>query len=535
MNIKKYTYLVVLILLCSLKFLTIDVRAATNVSAPTSVKVKTDYKGDPEITWKKVSGAIEYRVYRKTSTSSSWVKIATVKENTYIDEKWIADSSSAVQYAVSAYVKKGNTKVWSEKSKAVKWKVPAYSKGLEYELNRDGTEYWVVGIGKCTDIDIIFPTRYQGLPVTRIENFSELPDINSVKLSASITEIGKLAFRLCTGLTEIVIPKTVKKIDINPFADCNNIISIIVDEENPYYNSKNDCNAIIETASNTLITGCGITIIPKGIKRIGDYSFYGYDTLAAINLPSGLVGIGDNAFRGCINLNNVKIPNSVTSIGKGAFAECSNLTKISLPNDLTKISAFTFFECNNLQSISIPESVTVIDEFAFRNCKSLKKIFLPKGITEIYPYSLSGCESLTEIDIPDGVTRIEYNAFFECLGLTSVKIPDSVTYVGEEAFRTCKSLTSIDIPYGTTKIKEQTFAGCMSLKEVNLPDSVTKIDDLAFIHSGITDLPNMKNVTSIGFPPFWIHKGLNIRVVKGSYADIQLREYGYSDYMSYID
>ncbi len=580
MNIIKLVIFPIILMLFIINSYTTEVKAAANVSAPTSVKVKTNDKGDPEITWKKVSKATGYEVYRKTAKDSSWVKVAITKENICVDENWVAGSNSAIQYAVSVYIQKGDSITRSKKSNTVKWKVPAYSKGLEYELKNKGTEYWVIGIGSCRDTDIVFPTRYQGLPVTRIEKLGELPDIKSIKISASITEIGEMAFRSCIGLTEIYIPKTVEKIYINPFAECSNIIRIHVDEENPYYDSRNDCNAIIETATDTIITGCSNTVIPNSIKAIGDYSFIECDTLTDIILPSGLVSIGDNAFRRCSNINNIIIPNSVTSIGKGAFAECSELINISLPEKLSKISSFTFFECVSMQSILIPKSVTVIEDFAFRNCISLKNIILPEGITEIYPYTFSGCASLTEIDIPDGVKSIEYNAFSECIALTGINLPKSLKYLGQEAFLKCKSLTGIDIPYGITVIRERTFEECSRLQKVNLPDSVTKIEDAAFLCSGITNLPNMKNVTSIGeqafslclnlrditipdsvkeigtqafflcnlvnvtipesvtsigFAPFWINIYLNIRVVKGSYADTILREYGYSDWMSYIN
>ena len=84
------------------------------------------------------------------------------------------------------------------------------------------------------------------------------------------------------------------------FGGCSGLTTITVDADNPIYDSRNNCNAIIETATKILLYGCKNTVI-----------------------PSSVTSIGENAFNGCKGLTSVTIPNSVTSIGYRAFYDCS--------------------------------------------------------------------------------------------------------------------------------------------------------------------------------------------------------------------
>ena len=93
-----------------------------------------------------------------------------------------------------------------------------------------------------------------------------------------MTSIGRGAFNRCWKLSSITIPKSITNIGNDALKSCIGLTSIIVEDDNPVFDSRNDCNAIIETSSNTLIKGCKNTIIPEGVTRIGDYAFYGCST-----------------------------------------------------------------------------------------------------------------------------------------------------------------------------------------------------------------------------------------------------------------
>ena len=158
--------------------------------------------------------------------------------------------------------------------------------------------------------------------------FSECSGLTSVTIPNSVTTIGEWAFDFCHGLTSVTIPNSVTSLGNTAFCWCFNLNSIIVENGNSVYDSRDNCNAIIETESNTLIAGCMNTIIPKSIISIGDNAFLGCTGLTSVSIPNSVTAIGDYAFDGCYGLTSVTIPNSVTFIGSEAFYGCSGLTEI---------------------------------------------------------------------------------------------------------------------------------------------------------------------------------------------------------------
>ena len=152
--------------------------------------------------------------------------------------------------------------------------------------------------------------------------FAGCRSLSSITISRSVTSIGRSAFANCSGLTSIAIPASVTAIGEAAFSGCSGLMSIGVEDGNEMYDSRDNCNAIIETASNTLILGCQNTMIPNSVTSIG-YS----------------------AFSGCYGLTNVIIPESVTSIAHYAFTACYNLTSIKIPKSATTIGAHVFEGC----------------------------------------------------------------------------------------------------------------------------------------------------------------------------------------------
>ena len=125
------------------------------------------------------------------------------------------------------------------------------------------------------------------------------------------------------GLTTIVIPKSVVKIDKDHlWSSLSGVTKIIVEEGNKRYDSRNNCNAIIETECNTLVAGCASTVIPDTVEEIGFAAFYKCSDLTSVEIPNSVTSIGNSAFNGCSGLTSVEIPNSVTSIGRSAFCIC---------------------------------------------------------------------------------------------------------------------------------------------------------------------------------------------------------------------
>ena len=193
----------------------------------------------------------------------------------------------------------------------------------------------------------------------------------------TVTTIGQDAFKSCSMLTGVIIPNTVTMLKGNPFKDCYNLGSIAVEEGNMVYDSREGCNAIINTTTNTLVAGCKNTNVPNTVSQIGDYAFYGADYLRSIEIPSGVTSIGSYAFYSCEYLKSVTISNTVVSIGSYAFRYSDYLTEVIFEENsqLKTIGSEAFYDCDGLTNIEIPSSVTLIGEYAFYSCSNLTSVY----------------------------------------------------------------------------------------------------------------------------------------------------------------
>lgn len=334
--------------------------------------------------------------------------------------------------------------------------------GIYYNFN--GDEATVTGPinGYSGSVTIPSSVTYNGkiYSVTSIgeDSFSYCGSLTSVTIPHSITTIGAGAFYSC-NITSLTIPSSVTNIGSLAFVDCGNLVSIAVEDGNPIYDSRGNCNAIIATSSNTLVLGCKNTVVPNSVIRIGT-----------------------NAFNGCSGLSSVSIPNSVTSIGFRAFSGCYHLASVTIPSSVTHIEDYAFYYCKDLASVTIPSSVTHIGRSAFDGCMMTEGNFVNySSCNSDDMWGMLFCEeqadgllirknqawhcrgSATSVTIPSSVIGIRSGAFGNCLNLTSVTIPNSVTYINAYAFHDCCSLGSITIPYSVTSIGDDVFSRCSSL------------------------------------------------------------------------
>jgi hypothetical protein len=254
--------------------------------------------------------------------------------------------------------------------------------------------------------------------------------LTAIDIPNSVTSIGGSAFSGCSGLTSIEIPNSVTYIGGSSFRGCSGLEQIIVDSGNTMYDSRNNCNAIINSSTNELIAGCKNTVIPNSVTFIGVYSFSGSTGLISIEIPISVTSIGSGAFSECMNLTSVEIPNSVTYIGTNPFSNCNNLAQIIVDSDNMVYDSRE--GCNAIIKTSTNELVS--------GCKNT---IIPNSVTSIGSNSFYGCTGLITIDIPNSVTLIGYGAFEYCYGLTSLTIGNSVTSIGSYAFYGCRGLTSI--------------------------------------------------------------------------------------------
>ena len=231
-------------------------------------------------------------------------------------------------------------------------------------------------------------------------SFQECAGLTSLIIPNSVTSIGNYAFSGCSNLTSITIPNSVTSISNDAFYYCTSLTSICVENGNSKYDSRDNCNAIIETASNSLIIGCQATIIPNSVMFISGYAFYNCSGLTSISIPNGVTEIGDGAFEGCSSLTSISIPNSVTYIGLAAFEGTG------------------WFD-------NQPDGLVYAGKVAYRYRGTMP--------------------ANTNIILKDGTLGIARSAFGNCSGLTSISIPNSVMVIGYGAFGNCSDLTSVTV------------------------------------------------------------------------------------------
>ncbi len=335
--------------------------------------------------------------------------------------------------------------------------------------------------------------------------------LTSIEIPSNVTSIGQSAFNRCSGLTSVTIPAGVTSIGDYVFNDCSNLATITVETSNTVYNSRNGCNAIIETSSNKLIAGCKNTTIPASVTSIGNYAFYGCSGLTSVTIPASVTSIAYSAFFGCSGLATVTVYAPSCTLGFNAFSACGNLKNIYVFSDLVddykaawsayanKITAMTPVASGTCGK-ETPEDVTWRLE---GEAGHYRLIISGSGEMADYIYLNTRpwhnySENIKTIVIENGVTSIGECAFCECNGLTSISIPASVTSIGESAFLNCSNLTTVTIPASVTSIGNYAFGYCSALTSIEIPASVTTIGEEAFNNTALTSIEIPASVTSIG-------------------------------------
>lgn len=317
------------------------------------------------------------------------------------------------------------------------------------------------------------PSGY--LDVQSIEDraFEGCSSLKTITIPKYVSEMGSYVFSGCTNLESIRISASVSKIGSRMFAGCPNLKSIVVEEGNKKYDSRENCNAIVETATNTLVCGTENSTIPSTITAIGSSAF-AETGLKNFVIPEGVTSIQYGAFENCQNLKSVTLPQSLKKLEYRVFAK-SGLTSVVIPEGITRLPDGTFTECQNLETVTLPTTLEAIENNAFSN-SGLTSIFIPKGVTSISSTSFNYYGKLSTISVSDENTtydsRNNCNAIIQTAtnqilrGTSNTIIPNTATSIGDNAFNDINSLTSIVIPESVTSIGQYAFRFCNSLAEV---------------------------------------------------------------------
>lgn len=335
-------------------------------------------------------------------------------------------------------------------------------------------------------------------------------------------------FADCLELKSITIPFGVKAIAGSAFANCCNLERISVDPANATYDSRRNCNAVIETAADRIVVGCQTTTIPETVTKIGDCSFWGRWWLAEKRLPASVKEIEACAFAYCGASEglNIILPEGLETIGESAFTN-SGLKTITLPKSLKSLGKEAFRECKDMTGVTILDGLTEIPDSCFRECESLTKVSLGK-VNTIGSFAFQGT-ALQEIDLTN-VVKVKDGAFMGS-AIKELTVPATLTEVGIEAFSWNWSMTKATFEDGCIRVFDTMFHGnqnldevilsstiksidpralarCPNLTTVSLPEGLEEIHEEAFIESGLTNILLPSTVTYIGKDAFKDCKGL---------------------------
>ena len=241
--------------------------------------------------------------------------------------------------------------------------------------------------------------------------FQYCPNLESVTIGSSVNSVGQYAFRGCTGMQNLTIGNSVNSIGDQTFYNCGDLRSIVVVKGNSKYDSRENCNALIETATDKLLLGCRNTVIPEGIKTIAANAYRGCKGLSYVNIPNSVTNItgngSTNSSFGGSDLKEVEF--HCGGISDWLFNEQTSLEKVTLGCEVTSIATYAFKGCTNMSTI-----VSYIQEpfafgfnaFNFNNVYNTCKLIVPAGTKDAYI-----AKGWTESIFKGGIEEADPNSF----------------------------------------------------------------------------------------------------------------------------
>ncbi len=255
----------------------------------------------------------------------------------------------------------------------------------------------------CSSLpDIVFPDGLTSIGMDAFEHCG----LKNLSFPESLQAIGPSAFCLCRELETVSLPASLKMIDPTAFLGCDGLTNITVADGNPSFDSRDNCNAVIETSSNKLLLGCKGTHIPATVVSVGKTAFTFNQGMESIDIPGSVEEIGDSAFFACQKLKQVTLSEGLKVIGKDALS-ITGLSSVTIPSTVSVIGQRAF-NCNALSTITslIREPFEVQEIFG-----SLKReratLYVPSGTKSKYEsiQGWSGFKSIVEL--PEPVTFTE--------------------------------------------------------------------------------------------------------------------------------
>jgi hypothetical protein len=296
--------------------------------------------------------------------------------------------------------------------------------GRDYDIHTLGLYFKGVASGEGAEYQLVDADYIDALTIPETVN------------DGLVTSISKNAFADRIDIEAVRITQNIKEIGANAFSGCTELTNLEFDSN-----------------ANTV--------------TIGEAAFKN-TSISTVKLPNSTV-IGKEAFRSCTKLQKVTIQSDVLTGAQYAFADCSELTSIELPSNATKIPQNFAYKCSKLGNLIIPENVTCLGQSCLEGCSSIQSVALPESVLVIESYVFKDCSSLSELKLNNSVRDI-YGAIIENTQIKDVVLPNSVVKL-QNTFKN-SNIETVSIPSSVTTIINgfsYLFANCTKLNRVYLP------------------------------------------------------------------
>lgn len=398
-------------------------------------------------------------------------------------------------------------------------------------------------------IDRTEPCAVALIEVADCEKHVAIPEsvaYNDTTFVVTTLGMGDIVF---TGIAQktmesLYIPKTIMIVNYHALGGCPNLMSIVVDEENKYLDSRNNCNAIISSddtyrPANHLVAGCKTTVIPNSVTEIGNYAFVRCETLENIRIPEGVTIINDGAFYECSSLSSIKLPESLIKLPQEwIFSGCTSLKEVFFFAKTPPCIAYGMFHGINptiyvpKESLdayenvlcwryfdiqAIPDSMYFADDHFVKD--SIHYHILNDTVAPFeveVTYTFGSLSNMTQKNYPE-LTEVNIPAFVEYKGHTYI-----VTRIGELAFNCAQKLQRVTMGENIKTIDRFAIMNCPQLKEVQIGENVDSILLDAFGFGKLQQLSIPKNVKYIA--PLIVRKNpitsINVHPENSNYTSI---------------
>ena len=391
-----------------------------------------------------------------------------------------------------------------------------YSGGIYYGISSTGVTVENKGSFNTYSGNVTIPetVTYGGKTYNVIgigyQAFKNCTGLTNVTIPKTVYLLLNESFYGCNSLTTIILPSSITSIYNNAFVGCTGLQSIYVRRTTPASANTNNFSASTYTSATLYVPEEAYDAYKAtapwssftNIKKTNyDFEKNGiYYKITDASAKTVAVTYRDTDYDNYSG--SVSIPSSVsydgttysvTAIGQLAFRgsnDGGHLTSVTIPSSVKTIDNYAFWLQKNLGNVSIPSSVTSIGKYAFCWCSNMTRISIPNSVTSIGRDAFAQCKNASSLTIGSGIKTIEQDCFYDCVKLTTVTIPNNVTSIVTRAFTNCSSMTSITIGSGVTSMGSEVFNGCSALSSVKsmaiTPPSITSNTFDASHYSSVT-------------------------------------------------